>query len=261
MPHENGTSMGAARLVGKHAVVTGAGSGIGRACAERLAAEGARVACLDRDAEALRALTSTLSESLVAVVCDVGDEAAVSAAFGTVRKELGTIDVGVLCAGVYLSADDAPVHMLSLNAWQQTLNVNLTGMFLTARETVRTMLDGEGGSIVMIGSPTGIYGMELGMHAYSASKGGVHGLARVMANEYAGHSIRVNTVVPGFIHTGLNDWVFADPSAINDIVSNIPLRRPGEPAEIAGLVAWLSSGDASYATGGIFPADGGLTAV
>lgn len=103
--------------------------------------------------------------------------------------------------------------------------------------------------------------MELGMHAYSASKGGVHALARVMANEYAARGIRVNVVVPGFIHTGLNDWLFADSAAVDGIVSNIPLRRPGEPAEIAGLVAWLSSSDASYSTGAIFTADGGLTAV
>ncbi|WP_326822089.1 SDR family NAD(P)-dependent oxidoreductase [Streptosporangium sp. NBC_01756] len=261
MPHENRTSINGPRLEGKRAVVTGAGSGIGRACAERLAAEGARVACLDRDADALRALTDALPESTVAVCCDVSDEQAVSTAFETARKELGAIDVGVLCAGIYLANDDAPVHELSLDAWQRTLNVNLTGMFLTARETVRMMLNGEGGSIVMIGSPTGIYGMELGMHAYSASKGGVHALARVMANEYAARGIRVNVVVPGFIHTGLNDWLFADSAAVDGIVSNIPLRRPGEPAEIAGLVAWLSSSDASYSTGAIFTADGGLTAV
>ena len=142
------------------------------------------------------------------------------------------------------------------------MSVNLTGMFLTARETVRAMLLGPGGgSIVFIGSPTGIFGMELGMHAYSASKGGVHALARVMAHEYAADGIRVNVIVPGCIRTGLNERHLAAPGAVDAIQTKIPLGRIGEPDDVAGLAAWLGSEDSCYATGGIFTIDGGLTAV
>lgn len=259
-PVPGGQGVGDGRLRGKNCVVTGAGSGIGWSCAQRFAADGARIACLDRDAAALQALSETLSDSVVPLVCDVADEASVADAFATIRQEIGGLDVAVLGAGVYL-ADDSAVHTLSLNAWERTLSVNLTGMFLTARETIRVMLVGRGGgSVVFIGSPTGIFGMELGMHAYSASKGGVHALARVMAHEYATQGIRVNVVVPGCIRTGLNETYLALPGAVDAIVTKIPLGRVGEPDEVAGLVAWLGSDDSAYATGGMFTIDGGLTA-
>lgn len=255
------TTSNSSRLEGRIGIVTGAASGIGRACSELFIAEGARVACLDRNADALRRLQDDLGAAVLTAPCDVADEASVAAAFERVQLELGTIDIAALCAGVYLADQDSAVHSLSLDAWQQTVAVNLTGMFLSARETARAMLEGAGGSIVMIGSPTGIFGMELGMHAYSASKGGVHGLARVMANEYAAHGIRVNLVVPGFIRTGLNAALFEQPGFVDPILAKIPSGRAGEPSEIASLVGWLSSEDASYATGGIFTVDGGLTAI
>ena len=114
-----------------------------------------------------------------------------------------------------------------------------------------------GGSIVVIGSPTGLYGFAFGEHAYSASKGGCHALARVMAGELAPLGIRVNIVVPGFIDTRMNDHVLADAALLADAERSIPLARVGQPAEVAGLIAWLTSPDASYATGGYYPVDGG----
>lgn len=242
------------------AVVTGAGSGIGRACAERLVADGVRVACLDRDSSSVSALRDALGDAVVAVPCDVSREDDVVSAMDRVRQEFGSVTMAVLCAGIYLTDQDAAVDSLAAATWQRTLDVNLTGMFLSARESVRSMHDG--GSVVLIGSPTGFLGMELGMHAYSASKGGVHGLVRVMANEYAQRGIRVNLVVPGFIRTGLNESFFRDQAdAVTSVLQSIPLRRAGEPHEVAAMVSWLCSDDASYATGGVFVVDGGMTAV
>jgi NAD(P)-dependent dehydrogenase (short-subunit alcohol dehydrogenase family) len=135
-------------------------------------------------------------------------------------------------------------------------------MFLSCKHAVRAMLKGgTGGSVVITGSPTGLYGHALGEHAYSASKAGCHGLVRVMANEYAPDSIRVNCVIPGFIDTFVNEPVFADPQALTDICQTIPLRRAGHRDELAGIYAWLASDDASYTTGAFFTIDGGETAI
>ncbi len=109
----------------------------------------------------------------------------------------------------------------------------------------------------MIGSPTGLYGFAFGEHGYSASKGGVHALARAMAGELAAIGIRVNIVVPGFIDTRMNAHVVADSEMMAEAEQLIPLHRIGQPSEVAGIIAWLTSPDASYATGGYYPVDGG----
>jgi NAD(P)-dependent dehydrogenase (short-subunit alcohol dehydrogenase family) len=141
------------------------------------------------------------------------------------------------------------------------ININLTGTFLTCKHAVRTMIEtSRGGSIVLTGSPTGIYGMALGQHAYSASKAGCHGLVRVMAAEYASENIRVNCVIPGFIDTPINERLLDDTQRLNRLVEKIPLRRAGSSDEVAGMYAWLASGDSSYVTGAFFYVDGGLTA-
>src|SRR2546423_14520188 len=155
------------RFSGKRAVVSGAANGIGRAVAERLAAEGAEVAGLDLEAGATFQL-------------DVRDEAAVADAFA----QLGPVDIVVPNAGVQLTDEDAPVDRLELSTWQETLDVNLTGMFLVAKHGVRAMAGP--GAIVFTGSPTGSYALAPGLDAYSASKGGVHGLVRGMAADYGG---------------------------------------------------------------------------
>ena len=139
------------------------------------------------------------------------------------------------------------------------LRTNLTGIFLTCKYAVQSMVTGAGGSIVVIGSPTGLYGFAFGEHAYSASKGGVHALARVMAGELGPLGIRVNVVVPGFIDTRMNTHVVADPAWRAEPERLIPLGRIGQPAEVAGIIAWLASSDSRYATGGYFTVDGGQT--
>lgn len=251
----------AAGAANRRALVTGAAGGIGRAAAVRLAAEGASVALLDVREEDLAVTAAQVREKGVDVLVlptDVGDERQVAAALAGVRERWGGLDAAVAAAGISMSTTgDARVDRLELEVWDRVIRTNLTGMFLTCKHVVRLMSAGAGGSIVVIGSPTGLYGFAFGEHAYSASKGGCHGLARVMAGELAPLGIRVNIVVPGFIDTRMNEHVLADAELMAEAERMIPLARVGQPAEVAGLIAWLTSPDASYATGGYYPVDGG----
>jgi NAD(P)-dependent dehydrogenase (short-subunit alcohol dehydrogenase family) len=253
------------RLAGKRALVTGASSGIGRATALRFAREGARVGLIARRekelADVAAAIRAEGGEALI-LPADVSQEEQIADAVARIVDEWGGLDVVVGVAGVELiEGGDTRVDQLELSAWQQTIDTNLTGMFLTCKHGVRALLASGGGSVIVTGSPTGLYGAALGEHAYSASKAGCHGLARVMANEYAKDGIRVNIVVPGFIDTPINAPVFADPVLVEEICQTIPARRAGTPDEVAAMMVWLASDEASYATGGFFTVDGGQTAV
>lgn len=250
---------------GKRILVTGAASGIGKATAERLARDGARVALLDRQAERLGVTTTGLRESgaeVLALEADVGDEIAVRTAFENVAQKWNGLDVVVAGAGIELALKgDDRVDRLNLEVWDRIIRTNLTGMFLTCKYAAKVLLTGGGGSIIVVGSPTGLYGFATGEHAYSASKAGCHALARAMASEYAPLGIRVNVVVPGFIDTPLNAETLGDPITRAQAESTIPLGRPGSPSEVAAMIAWLASDEASYAVGGYFIVDGGQTCV
>ena len=254
------------RLAGKRALVTGAGSGIGRSVAIRLAQEGARIGLVGRRTGMLEETASVVrgegGECLV-LPCDVSQEAQVAQAVAATVDAWDGLDVLVAVAGIELyQQGDTRVDQLELEVWQKIIAINLTGMFLSCKHAVRAMLKGgKGGSIIITGSPTGSYGLALGEHAYSASKAGCHGLVRVMAHEYAPDGIRVNCVIPGFIDTAVNDLVFENPPVLEALNQTIPMRRPGNPDELAGIYAWLASDDASYATGAFFTIDGGETAI
>ncbi|CAA9343111.1 MAG: 3-oxoacyl-[acyl-carrier protein] reductase [uncultured Friedmanniella sp.] len=246
------------RLEGRTALVTGAGSGIGRGVAERFLTEGARVVVTDRDPAAAR-LVAGDRETALAVALDVADETSVADGFAVAAAAGFAPDVVVANAGVQLFGQDAQVADLDLEVWQRTIAVNLTGTFLTLKHGVRALLAGGGGSIVLTGSPTGLNGEGQDFTAYSSSKAGMHGMARAVAKAYAGRGIRVNTVVPGYTETPLVSAISGDPEDRAAIVSRIPLGRPGTPADVEGIMVYLASDESSYATGAIFRVDGGMT--
>ena len=249
------------RLSGKGALVTGAASGIGRAVATRFVREGAVVAFVDRDRAGARAAVEALgAPGGYAVEADVTDEDALARAFAGLAERAGRVDVAVANAGVQLFGADARAGDLDLAVWRRTLDINLTGTFLTVKHAVRSMT-GNGGSIILTGSPTGIVGGGRGFTAYSASKAGIHGLARVVAADYAAAGIRVNVVVPGYTETPLVQAIAEDEDARSALLSTVPLGRAGTPQDVDGIMVFLASDESAYATGALFIVDGGATAV
>lgn len=245
------------RLRGKVAVITGAGSGIGRAAARAFVAEGASVGLLDRNAAAVERLADELGAVSYPLVADVAREAEVQAAFDAVERRAGRLDVLYNCAGVELMGQDTRAHELDLAIWEQTLAINLTGIFLCCKYGLRLMLR-TGGSIVNCGSPTAITGCGAGSEAYSASKGGVMAFTRVLAIDYARDGIRVNAIVPGTIDTPMNAPALADPEQRRALIAGEPIGRLGTPEDLAGVAVFLASDESTFATGGSFFVDGGL---
>lgn len=227
-------------LDGRVAVVTGAARGIGKAITEALAANGANVAALD--------LSAPEHPGIMGVACDVSDEAAVDAAFTQVERELGTVTVLVLNAGIF---PIVPFEETTLQVWERTLAVNLTGAFLCARRVLPGMREQRYGRIVAIGSSAGKAGGARSVAAYAASKAGIMTMAKSIANEYAAHGITANALAPALIDTEMID-------AQRDLVSRIPVGRFGRPEEVAALVCFLASEHAGYITGEVTDINGGF---
>jgi NAD(P)-dependent dehydrogenase (short-subunit alcohol dehydrogenase family) len=247
-----------ARLAGKIAAVTGAASGIGRAAARAFAAEGARLALIDRHEDGVRELAHALGPGHLALCADVTVESQVAAAFATMLAAFGRLDVLYNCAAIELFGADAPVDHLDLDVWRKTLEANLTGVFLCCKHGVGLMLRTRSGSIINCGSPTAISGRGARHHAYSASKGGVHALTRAMAASYGAFGIRVNCIVPGATRTAMTAELFQDSEAVAQLSARSALGRLGEPEDLAGIAVFLASDESSLATGSTFVVDGGI---
>jgi NAD(P)-dependent dehydrogenase (short-subunit alcohol dehydrogenase family) len=249
------------RLKEKVAFVTGAGSGIGSACALRFAEEGASIAGFDASAEAderWRKAESIAAAGLF-LTGDVRDPKSVGDALAEVKRRFGRIDVVVNSAGV---SGGGPVHLVADEEWDRVLDVNLKGTFQVCKLALPILLERRAGSIVNIASIEGIEGTE-GGSAYNASKGGVVLLTRNMAIDYARRGIRVNAVCPGFVDTPLLAGVISMPGLEEfrqRVIDAHQLGRLGRPEEIANAVLFLASDEASFITGHALVVDGGFTA-
>ena len=241
---------------GKIAIVTGGGTGIGRAIALELAANGADVALCGRRLEKIEGVAEevrALGRRAMAFAADVGDAAQAQGFVNAVAAEFGRIDILVSNAGI--TRDNLLIRM-SEEEWDSVLQTNLKGAFNMAKAVARPMMKQRAGSIVLVSSVIGLVG-NAGQCNYAASKAGLIAFGKSLARELASRNIRVNSVAPGFIVSDMTAQI--QEAAAQTLMSQIPAGRLGQPEDIAKAVAFLASDDASYVTGQTLSVSGGMT--
>ncbi len=254
---EDKTPRISADLTDRVAIVTGAARGLGKCIALRLAGSGAKVACVDVNAEVLAETVGQITAAggtAEAWACDVTDSTRVNEVVKEVATKWGGLYLLVNNAGV---TRDTMVMRMSDDQWDLVLGINLRGTFLFTRAAAKPMMKGRQGRIINMASVSGLTGNP-GQANYSASKAGVIGLTRTVAKELAGRNITVNAVAPGFIATEMTAALGED--ILKEVASHTPLGRVGQPEDIADAVLFLASDAAAFITGHVLTVDGGLTA-
>jgi len=235
-------------LQGYNVVVTGGSGGIGSALVAGLIASGAIVHNLD--------VNSAENSEAIFHKTDLTSEASVQGALSKIE----VIDAIVVCAGVQMVGIDSKIGEVSLHTWQKTLDINMTGAFLSVKHAIPGLIKSGRGSVILIGSPTAISMEGAGYTAYGASKAGMMGLSRIIAADYKDKGIRSNVVVPGSMLTPLIEKILEDPEKRQGLIDRTPLGRMGKPSDLVGLINWLVSDQSSFATGASYAVDGGMTA-
>ncbi|MGK0477009.1 MAG: NAD(P)-dependent dehydrogenase (short-subunit alcohol dehydrogenase family) [Ilumatobacter sp.] len=260
------------RLANKSTIVTGAGSGIGRAAATLFAAEGAKVTCADIDGAAASATAEAIGSAAIAVQVDVADEAAAADMVSETLSAFGRVDAVYANAGI---GGPGRAGDVTLEDWNRVISINLTGVWLSVKHALAPMIEAGGGSLVLQASIGGVIGVP-GIASYAAAKGGVIGLTKQMAVDYGPQNIRVNAICPGTVPTplvietyeargGFASGSSAGPDAsIDELLeastARFPLGRLGTVENIAQLALHLASDESAWTTGATFNIDGGMSA-
>ena len=233
-------------------LITGGTRGIGRACAELFASLGAKVAICGRGKEAAEKTAAEIGANVKGYGCDIGSPASVDALIDQVTEDLGTIQVLVNNAGI---TRDGLLMRMKDEQWAEVLQTNLTGAFYTCRAAAKTMLKARYGRIINVGSVVGLRG-QAGQSNYAAAKAGIIGFTKAYAQEVASRNITVNVIAPGYIATDMTAELGEKATAA--IVDHIPMKRVGQPEDIAHAVVFLASPQAGYITGATLSVDGGI---
>ena len=250
------------RLTGQVALITGAGSGMGRAVSQMFAQEGAAAVLVDNQAEPLAETVTRIEEAggqVESAVCDVSDEHSVNRAVAAGIRRFGKLTVIYNNAGI-MPEQDHSVLDTNPEVWDWVQDVNLKGVYLVCKYGIPAILAAGGGSVINVASFVALVGCTVPQDSYTASKGGVIALTRSMAAQFGSRGVRVNAICPGPIETPLlMDWLLTDPEAKSLRLSRIPLGRFGKPEDIGYLAIYLASPESAWMTGAALNIDGGIT--
>ena len=245
------------RLQNKTAIITGGGTGIGLACAQLFAKEGARVVIFGRRQDRLDQAQKEIGSAVLAVQGDITSAADTERLVETAVKQLGKVDILVNNAGTFAPS---PLHETEDDVWDQTFNINMRGVFQLTRKVLPQMIAQGSGSIIHISSILGMIAVPQ-TAAYNASKGALNQFSRSIAVEYGAQGIRSNSVCPGMIETEMTEELRSDQDLMQEFLKGYPLGRFGKPEEVAQACVFLASDESSFITGTTLPIDGGYTAL